>query len=107
MPETEYLSIEQAASLFPPFRQGKPTHRHTVKRWIIDGTKTPSGVVRLKASKFGRRWLTTRQWVEEYTAALTAAFSDADGAPVKMVGPGGHGRAMASRTTKPSDEGEA
>src|SRR5947209_2976801 len=72
-----YLSIGQAAKIPPPGRNGRPTHTSTLIRWITAGTAAPSGeVVRLRAVRLGGRWLTTREWLEEYARRLTPTYGD-------------------------------
>jgi Protein of unknown function (DUF1580) len=60
------LPIAKAAG--PRF--GYP-HKATVIRWIIRGVKTPDGRrVRLRAWRFGSRWMTTAEAVEEFSQVV-------------------------------------
>jgi excisionase family DNA binding protein len=49
-----YLTVEEAAELIR-------VHPETVRRWLKAG--------RLKGSKFGTAWRTTREWIEEFGQA--------------------------------------
>lgn len=56
----------------PGHRPGSKTHISTLIRHATVGVKSPSGrLVRLRATRFGNRWLTTDTWFEEFLAALT------------------------------------
>jgi len=65
--ETDFITLEQAAELCV----GNP-HRSTVWRWARNGVQTPGGVVRLRTGKQGRRTVTTRAWISEFTIASAA-----------------------------------
>lgn len=65
------ISLDQAARLFPPNRNGRPVSLSCVFRWIVDGVTTPSGKVRLEGERIGRRWLTSVEAVERFAAAQT------------------------------------
>jgi hypothetical protein len=78
------LSIGQAARMLPPGRNGRPTHTATLVRWITSGTASPSGeVVHLRAVRLGGRWLTTREWLDDYARRLTPGPRTAAPAPLK------------------------
>jgi hypothetical protein len=62
------ISLAQAARLFPPNRQGKPVHVTTLQRWVLDGIRG----VHLEAARAGGRWVTSREAVARFLAALTA-----------------------------------
>jgi hypothetical protein len=53
-------------------RLGYP-HKATVIRWILKGVRTPDGRrVKLRAWRFGSRWMTNTESVEEFIRATTA-----------------------------------
>jgi hypothetical protein len=62
------LSLAQAARLVPPTRLDKPVHVSTIVRWILHGVRG----VRLGAVRIGGRWVTSREALERFSAALTA-----------------------------------
>jgi hypothetical protein len=62
------LSLAQAAKLIPPTRQDKPVHVSTLVRWILHGVRG----VQLEAVRVGGRWITSREALERFSAALTA-----------------------------------
>src|SRR4051794_30086728 len=67
-----YITVAQAARGLPPGRNGRPTHVSTIIRWITTGTISPAGeTVHLRAVRMGGRWLTTREWVDDYARRLT------------------------------------
>ena len=53
----------------------------TVRQWIVRGTNTPGGVVRLRAIQAGNRFFVRRRWLREYLAALDAARGIQPAAP--------------------------
>jgi hypothetical protein len=64
-------------------RLGSP-HRCTVHRWILRGLKGASGeVVKLRAWRFGSRWMTTQEAVDEFVQAITTPGEPA--APPRTV----------------------
>ncbi len=65
------ISLDQAASLFPTNRNGRPVSLSCIFRWIVDGVKTPAGKVRLEVERVGRRWLTSVEAVQRFAAAQT------------------------------------
>jgi hypothetical protein len=66
------LSLAEACRVVPPARGGKSCHISTLLRWITHGVSAPSGErVRLRASRLGSRWLTSREAIAEFMEALT------------------------------------
>ena len=66
------LPLAAAARLVPPGRNGKQTHLSTLLRWIMRGSKSPSGeVVRLEAVRLGGRWVTSREAIQRFADRLT------------------------------------
>jgi hypothetical protein len=54
-------------------RLGQP-HRSTVLRWILDGIRRKDGtVVKLRAWRFGSRWSTTTEAVDDFVSAVAEA----------------------------------
>jgi hypothetical protein len=73
------LTLAQAARLLPPGRRGRPVSMSCVLRWVLIGTRTPSGDrVRLEAVRLGGRWLTSREALQRYADVLTPRL---DGLP--------------------------
>src|SRR5437868_2568709 len=69
------ISISQAARLLPPGRRGRPVHLSCILRWIIDGVRTPAGViVRLEGGRAGSRWITTVESIERFVQRQTPSF---------------------------------
>jgi hypothetical protein len=70
---TDLLSIRQAAEAIPAFR-GRQTAPSTVFRWVTTGVRQPDGSYqRLRAIRVGCKWATSRTWLREFIATLTAA----------------------------------
>ena len=65
------LSLTQAAKLLPPSRRGRPVSLGCFLRWVLDGMKTPQGVIRLEAIRLGGRWLTSKEALQRFAEALT------------------------------------
>lgn len=65
----EYITIEQARRAMRP-----PPGRSTMNRWARDGYPVGDQVIRLRVIRRGRIRLTTMRWVEDFTAACTAAM---------------------------------
>ena len=68
-----YLTPREVGEIMPPSREGKPSHPTRVIRFMKVGTKLSDGSplhMRAVATPAGLR--TTREWVEEFLAALTA-----------------------------------
>jgi hypothetical protein len=70
------LSLSQAARLLPPSRRGRPVTLSCLLRWVLNGVRTPAGVVRLEAARMGSRWLTTIEALERFAAQQTPAVGD-------------------------------
>jgi len=62
------LALAQAAKLIPPTRLDRPVHVSTLVRWIVHGVRG----VKLEAARVGGRWVTSREALERFSAALTA-----------------------------------
>jgi hypothetical protein len=78
------LSLCEACRLIPPARGGRHCHISTPLRWITRGVVTTDGRrVRLRASRLGARWLTSREAIADFMAALTpqSEMSDQSQAP--------------------------
>lgn len=57
----------------PGSRGGGKLHPASFTRWICKGLSTPSGRVRLRATKVGVRWMIKEADFAEFIAILTAA----------------------------------
>jgi hypothetical protein len=74
------VSIRDAAALFPG-RRTKSLSFSTVWRWVLKGVRCGNGqVVRLEAVRLGSRWVTSREAIARFSAALTPRWDD-DPAP--------------------------
>lgn len=65
------ITIAEAARFYP-----KGTRSTTIIRHITRGIKTPRGIVRLEASRIGKRWTTTAGAIERFRAACTNCYAD-------------------------------
>jgi hypothetical protein len=70
------LSLAQVASRFPSYRRGKPVTASAVWRWVSEGVKTPSGLVRLEAARVAGRWLTSESALRRFIAAQSTPVSE-------------------------------
>jgi hypothetical protein len=77
------LTLLEACRFVPPGRGGQRTHISTLLRWIQKGVKTLDGsIVRLRASRLGSRWITSREAIAEFMEALTPRL---DSTPVSTL----------------------
>jgi hypothetical protein len=81
------LSLSQAAKLLPSYRRERPVSLSCLLRWVLDGVRTPNGVIRLEAVRMGGRWITSAEALERFAAAQTPTFEQPTVSP----------RALASR----------
>ena len=66
------LSLGEAAALLPAGRKGERCHLSTLLRWIQRGARGPTGErVYLEGVRLGGRWLTSREAIGRFVAALT------------------------------------
>ena len=76
--ERPLYTLRQVAKFFPPARNGKERHISFFIRGITDGVNG----VKLEAIRDGSRWLTSREalqrWMEAQTAAVLGESSPAD-----------------------------
>jgi hypothetical protein len=71
------LPLKDACRLVPPGRNGKRTHLATLLRWIMTGSRGPTGErVRLEAVRLGGRWMTSREALQRFAERLTPQSSD-------------------------------
>jgi hypothetical protein len=68
------ISLSQAARMLPPGRRGRPVTLSCVLRWVLDGVRTPAGIVRLEAIRLGGRWLTSIEAIERFADRQTPDF---------------------------------
>jgi len=76
---SNYLRPAQAAKHWP--HDGRPAHPSKIVRSIVRGTAShvrPGERIRLRAVRDSQGWMTTREWIEEFLAEVTA---DRLGAP--------------------------
>jgi hypothetical protein len=74
--EERTISLAAAARMLPPGRRGRPVTISCVLRWVIDGVKTPAGVVRLQAVRVGSRWVTSVEALERFADRQTPQFEN-------------------------------
>lgn len=67
------LSLAAAGRLFPGHRGGPAVDPSTVFRWVTKGTTAGGRKVKLEAVRAGARWLTSRDAIARFVAALTDA----------------------------------
>jgi hypothetical protein len=68
------LSLVEAARMLPRGRFNAHVHPATLTRWILRGCRTAAGDrVRLRAGRVGCRWVTSREALEDFLAALSPA----------------------------------
>src|SRR5262245_53781183 len=71
------LTLAEACALLPRGRNGSRPHLSTVLRWILHGAPTPDGCgrVKLAAVRCGAKWVTSREALRAFAAALTPSQS--------------------------------
>lgn len=71
------LTLRQIAKLRPAHRgEKKSLNVTTVLRWVIHGARALTGVrVKLEAIRSGDRWLSSREALDRFEAALTGAVA--------------------------------
>lgn len=74
--------LTEVAALYPGARGAKTSHPATWTRWILKGAVGVDGVRRrLKATRFGCRWLVTPADADAFFAALAASPSGPGSVP--------------------------
>jgi len=77
--EETTINLKQVAEHVPVGRRGRPLHLSTVLRWILHGTKAPSGqIVRLEGIRLGGKWITSVQAVQRFSERLTPSLEVAE-----------------------------
>jgi hypothetical protein len=85
------LSLTQAASLFPPGRNGARPTIGCFTRWILKGVKGPNGqLVRLEALRLGSKWVTSRETIQRFAERLTPQLDNEPGAAPRTANQRGH-----------------
>jgi hypothetical protein len=79
------LSLPAAARIIPPGRRGRPVSPSCLVRWILDGVKTPGGVVRLEAIRLGGRWITSVEALHRFADRQTPSFDDRQAPPSRSA----------------------
>jgi hypothetical protein len=76
------LSLSDAARLIPPVRRGRPVSFQCVLRWVLVGSKTPSGeLVKLEALRLGGRWVTSLEALQRFAESLTPQSENTPASP--------------------------
>jgi hypothetical protein len=78
----EFFGLKKAAEDCFPHPEGRPPHAETLRRAIRVGVKSrrdPRVRIRLRAEPYGRSWVVTREWCEDF---LSAVATDRNGARV-------------------------
>ena len=70
------LSLSQAARLLPPSRRGRPVSLSCLLRWVLNGVKTPNGVIRLEAIRLGGRWITSHEALARFADRQTLRLDE-------------------------------
>jgi hypothetical protein len=70
------LSLSQAARLLPPSRCGRPVTLSCLLRWVLNGVRTPNGVVRLEAIRLGGRWITSHEALARFADRQTPRLEE-------------------------------
>jgi hypothetical protein len=73
MNTSAFLRPAQAARVWP--HCDRPPHPSKILRRILDGVKShkqPGHRIKLQAVHDGQSWLTTKEWIEEHVATITA-----------------------------------
>jgi len=66
----QWISLSQAAKLFPPARRGRPVSASCVWRWFKEGVRTQGGRrVHLEALRVVNRYVTSEQAVRRFILA--------------------------------------
>src|ERR1700687_982534 len=77
------VSLSQAARLLPAGLRGRPVTLSCLLRWVIDGVKTPTGMVRLEAVRMGGRWITSIEALERFACRQTPVLSEGLSHPLR------------------------
>jgi hypothetical protein len=76
------ISLTEVCRTLPKGKRGRQVHLSCVLRWITQGSKAPDGRrVRLEAVRVGGRWITSKEALARFVAALTPRFQDEITAP--------------------------
>ncbi len=67
------IGLKEAASLYPSFKENRPTCVTTVWRHVTRGVRLANGnTVRLEAYRLGGRWTTSAESIMRFMSRLTA-----------------------------------
>ena len=78
------VTLHEAAQTFPSNRAGKKMNFSTIWRWGLKGVLAIDGRrVRLEMARVGGRWLTSKEAIERFSAALTPTNLAAAPAPIR------------------------
>ena len=91
MEDRMLVRLNEASQWFPQ-RSGKPLSAKAIRRRIHQGKRG----VRLQAVMDGGEWFTCREWVEEFTSAVTSASLKKPAIPARRKTPP-HARRVLAR----------
>ena len=82
--EENVISLHEAAAVFPGRQPGKKLAFSTVWRWALKGIRAATGeTVRLEAARLGARWVTSKEAIHRFSAALTPSIGGAEPLPTR------------------------
>ena len=77
------LTLTDACKVLPRGRNGARPQLSTLLRWVLEGVRGLDGrLVRLEAARLGHKWVTSRQALQRFTAALTSGLENARTSPL-------------------------
>jgi hypothetical protein len=80
------ITLTQATALLPPGRGGARPTLGCLLRWVLHGSRCPSGErVRLEAVRLGGRWVTSREALQRFAERLTPRMDDEPPAPPRTA----------------------
>jgi len=73
------VTLNEVAQTFPSTRAGKKLNFSTVLRWGLKGVRAIDGrVVKLEIARIGGRWLSSKEALQRFSAALAPTNTDAE-----------------------------
>lgn len=92
------LGLADAAKLLPGYRGNASLDPSCVLRWVLTGSKSARGkVVKLEAIRMGNRWLTSREALARFSAALSAVPGETPTPPPTPAAQGRAGKQAAKK----------
>jgi hypothetical protein len=81
-----WISLSQAAKLFPPARRGRPVSASCVWRWFREGVRTTDGRrIHLEALRVVNRFVTSEPAVRRFIVAQQPGSPEIQNGPVRSV----------------------